>query len=435
VDLTEAAQRIFKYHWVLILVMTIVGLSVPVLLNQMQDDEYVASARIVMGSTDPRDGEEANSLADTALALATSPGVLGEALAAAGVQRDSTEVAAQVRVDPVGTSGVLQMSVTDPDPAVSASIANHLAEGIVARRTAAVLGDTQTLLAQTDEQIVTLAQNVAAIEAEADAAARAEAAARARGLATGSSLDAISLRHSQAAEQLSRTQNQRQVLAQTLAEAVRPAVIDGSAAKGVLVDSALPARLAVGGLLGLVLGIALAAAWEAWRPTLSPAALARYLGVPLLGRLPRLPLKAAALSDPWLANYVSLAADGAGVRSYELVPVGPRADVTGLARSLATEETEHDIVGVELEGPHDARLPARRTQRDTGIVVVAPKKAKSTWLGSLERHVQLTRQPVIGVITYGGKGRGTVQQQDPAAAAHARPTVTRDAASTAAATS
>jgi hypothetical protein len=416
-DLNEAAQRIFKYHWVLILLMTIVGLSVPALLAQSQQETYVASSRIVMGAEDARDGQEAAALADTALAVATSPGVLTEVLAAVDVERTEAEIANSVQVDPVGASGVLQVSVTDRDPAVPAPIANALAAEIVEKREAAVLGETKALLAQTDEQIAALAQNVAAIQAEAGAAARAEAEARARGEAPGSELEAIALRHSQAVQQLNRMQGQRQDLAQELAQAIRPEVIDSSATEGTLVDTGVSARVAIGGLLGLILGIALAAAWEAWRPTLGPSALARHLGVPLLGHLQRLPQGPGQLTDSWLASYVSLAADGAGVRSFELVPVGPGVDVTGLARSLAADtdaESPHrvgrEIVPLTLDGPHEGKLPSTSTQPGTGVIVVAPMKVKGAWLELLERHVQLTRQPVIGVISYARKA--PIEEQD-----------------------
>src|SRR5688572_14848273 len=131
VDLNEAAQRIFKFHWVLILLTVMVGVSIPALLFGSTGASYLASSRLVIGAEDARDGQQAAALADTALALATSPAVLGEALGAAGVQRDPSEVAEQVSVDPVGSSGVLQLSVTDPDPSASASIANALAAVIV----------------------------------------------------------------------------------------------------------------------------------------------------------------------------------------------------------------------------------------------------------------------------------------------------------------
>lgn len=412
-DLNEAVERIFKYHWLLILVVTLLGVAVPVALAQLQEDSYVSSARIVMGAEDAKDGQQANALADTALALATSPGAVEKALGDAGVQRDAAAVAAEVRVDPVGTGGVLQLSVTDSEPKAAAGIANSLAAQVVAQRTDAVLGDTERLLAQTDEQIATLTKNVQDIELEADAEAAAEAAARANGVEPGTSLEAIKLRHSQAVEQLSRAQAQRQDLAQNLAQAVRPEVVDATATDGMLVETTLPARAVLGLLLGLILGVALAATLEAWRPTLGPSALARHLGVPLLGRLRRLPQGAAALPDPWIAQYVSLAADGAGVHSYELVPVGPQVDVTGLARSLTLEgEGKQDVVPLALEGPHDSRLPASLTGPGTGIVVVAPKKVKGSWLATLERHSHLTRQPVIGVIAYGGKGQAVAAKSD-----------------------
>jgi capsular polysaccharide biosynthesis protein len=436
VDLNEAAERIFKYHWLLIAVVTLLGLAVPFALVQMKDDAYVSSARFVMGAEDARDGQQANALADTALALATSPGLVEKAVEAAQVQRDVAEVAGEIRVDPVGAGGVLQLSVIDREPKAAAALANALAAEVVAQRSDAVLGDTERLLAQTDEQIAALAKNVQDIEAQADAEAAAQAASRARGVEPTTTLEAIRLRHSQAVEQLSRAQAQRQQLAQDVAQAVRPEVIDATATRGALVQNALPARLVVGALLGLILGIALAATLEAWRPTYSPAALARHLGVPLLGRLRRLPQGATTLPDPWLGSYVSLAAEGAGVHSFELVPVGPQVDTTGLARSLAVEtEGKQDIVALALEAPHHSRLPAAMTGPGTGIVVVAPRKVKGPWLSALERHAHLTRQPVIGVITYGGKGHVVSTATETASDTEYRRPTEQGSAATAAVTS
>ncbi|MCA0144870.1 hypothetical protein [Blastococcus sp. LR1] len=415
-DLTEAAQRIFKYHWVLILVTTLIGLSIPLLLAQAQDDEYRASARIVMGSADPRDGEEATSQADAALGVATSPGVVGDALTETGVQRDADEVAGRVRVEPVGTSGVLELAVTDPDPAASAALANALADAIVERRAEAVLGDTERLLQATDEQIAELAATVTAIQDEAAAAARQESRAIALGLAPDSTLDAIELRNDQAVDQLNRAQDQRQLLAQTLAETVRPDVIDRAPEQGTLVDASVPARLAVGALLGLLLGIALAAALEAWRPTLNGHTLARHFGVPLLGHLPRLPGRGAGIDDPRLTTYVSLAADGAGVRSYELVQVGPKTDVSPLAEALARGDGNHDVLPAEESASNGTLALSTRSHGGAGVIVVAPERTRSTWLEDLERHVQLTRQPVIGVVTYGKRaadGSGTAGEDAP----------------------
>jgi hypothetical protein len=416
VDLNEAAERIFKYHWVLILLTTIIGLSVPVVLAQGQEDAYVASARIDMGAQDPRDGEEAAGLADRALAIATSPAVLDKALETAGVAGDPAAVGTLVSVEPVGASGVVQLSVTSPDATAAAAVANALATAVVEQRTEAVRGNITRLATQLDEQIAALTTTIAAIEAEAQAAANEEARLRAQGLNPGSLLDAIELRYRQAFDQLNGLVAERRDLTTTLAEAPSPSVTDASSTQGVLIEDSLLPRVAAGGLLGLILGIALAATLEAWRPTLGPAALARHLGVPLLGNLRRLPHTAADLPDRWLTSYVSLAADNARVRSFELVPVGPDVDVTGLARSLAAEaEGGTDIVPLALNGPHDAELPSAGARAGTGIIVVAPKRVKGSWLTNLERHVHLTRQPVIGVIAY-RKGGSPVKQAAPAPA-------------------
>ena len=444
-DLNEAAERIFKYHWVLILLTTILGLSVPLVLAQQQEDSYVASARIDMGAQEVRDGEQAAGIADAALAIATSPGVLDRALTAAGAQGPQALLETLVQVEPVGASTVVQLSVTHPDAAASAKIVNALATEVVTQRTDAVLGDSDELAAQLDEQIAAVAATITAIEAEANAAAQEEARLRAQGLNPGSLLNAIELRYSQAVRQLDTLQQRRGELTDRLAEAPRPVVTDAAGPEGLPVETSLVPRLAAGALLGLILGIALAATLEAWRPTLGPAALARHLGVPLLGSLPRLPRTAGELPDRWLNSYVTLAADNAGVRSFELIPVGANVDVAPLARSLVAEAGGGtDIVPVALDGPHDTQLPTAGVRAGTGIIVVAPKRVKSASLANLERHVHLTRQPVIGVIAY-GKGGGQVKQTvpttapapaaapGPPSASPARPAVPRhDAAPTAA---
>ena len=403
-DLNEAAERIFKYHWVLILLTTILGLAVPVALAQGQAESYVASARIDMGAQDLRDGEQAAGLADTALAIATSPGVLDQALAAAGASGDQAETL--VTAESAGASSVVQLTVTHPDATASAQIVNSLATAVVAQRSQTLRGDSQELIAQLDVQIQDLSTTIAGIEAELTAAQAEERRLRAQGLNPGNLLNAIELRYGPAVDQLNRLQEQRQDLVNVLSETPRPIVTDSTTTQGTLVEDSLVPRLAAGALLGLILGIALAATLEAWRPTLGPAALARHLGVPLLGTLRRLPRSAADLPDHWLASYVSLAADNARVRSFELVPVGPSVDVSGLARSLVSETdgSGKDVVPLTLDGPHDASLPLGGAHPGTGIIVVTPKTVKSSALANLERHVHLTRQPVIGVIAYSHGG-------------------------------
>jgi capsular polysaccharide biosynthesis protein len=382
VDLNEAARRILRHHWVLITLLTLIGLAVPLGLARLQGDSYVASARITIGVTDTRDGQEANALADTALALATSPEVITRALESTGLERDSTAVAEQIRVTPVGTSGVLEVSVTDPDPIASATLANTLAAEVVAMREESVLGGTQQLIEQIDAQIQELNALAGTLAADPD-------------------------RLAQTVAQRSSLEQQRRELAQDVAGSIRPRVIDDSTAAGLPVSTALAARLAVGALLGLILGVALAAVLETWRPTLSRTGLSRYLDAPVLGSLPRPPHHSTVVKDPWLADYLRLGAEAAGARSIKLIPVGPHVDLSGLARSLENSELGgRRVTALQLDGTNPREASARRTmETDAGIVVVAPEVVKASALEHLERHVQLTKWPVIGIVTYAGKAK------------------------------
>ncbi|MBM7808961.1 uncharacterized protein involved in exopolysaccharide biosynthesis [Geodermatophilus bullaregiensis] len=402
-DLNLVAQRILRRHWAVILLLVLLGVSVPVALHRMQEPSYEASARFTIGSWDTRDAQESSGLADTALALATSPEAVGRALGQAGIARDPVAVIEVVQVAPVGTSGVLELTATDPDPTAAATITNALAAEVVRARDEAILGDTRAAIAGIDGQIAALSQEITRIEDTADATV-----ARLR------SVEALALRHAEAVEQRTRLENQRQQLVTILSTTEAPRIIDGSATSGLPVPTALVTRLAIGGLLGLVLGVALAATLESWRPTLTGPGIAHHLGAPLLDRLPRPPKHDTELQDPWLTNYLTLAADAAGVRSVKLVPVGPEVDVSGLAGQL----DGHDDGGLRvtsfyLEG--DASRDAARSSRPgTGIVAVVPDVVKGTSVFErLERHVELARQPVIGVLTYRGRWRRGITRSAP----------------------
>jgi capsular polysaccharide biosynthesis protein len=413
VDLTEAVQRILRRHWFLLVLMTAIGVSVPAALIRMEDPSYLATARIVIGAADTNDGQEATALADTALALATSQEVVGRALERAEVQANPAVVVEQVQVESVGTSGVLELSVVDPDARTSAAVVNAVATEIVRMRDEAIVAPIREVLAQTDAQIAELTARIGNIERAAG-----ETVAR------WGSVEALALQHAQAMEQQSALENQRQALLQTLAAAVRPRVVDTSATSGVLVPPALTTRLAIGGLLGLVLGVALAATWESLRPTLRGAAIARYLGAPLLARLRPARRTGTGTSDPWLANYLTLAADAAGVTTVQLIPVGRRLDVSTLAEDLDDREGGPKVVSLVLDhkGPPDSIDPLLPGER-AGIVAVTPDVVKGTAaFADLERHAELAHRPIIGVITC----RGRAGRRPSASRAPARPAASED---------
>ena len=117
-ELTEAVQRIVRHHIFLILAMVVLGMLVPLGLESGRDPSYKATARVGFDAADTATAEEAKSRTDTATAIITSQGNVGFALEKAGIDRRSRREVAEnhVSVQAIGTSSVLELSVTDKDP-------------------------------------------------------------------------------------------------------------------------------------------------------------------------------------------------------------------------------------------------------------------------------------------------------------------------------
>jgi capsular polysaccharide biosynthesis protein len=410
-DMNQAAQRILRRHWAVILLLVAVGVCVPLALDRYQSPVYEGSARFTIGSPDTRDGQQAGALADTALALATSPETVAAAVTESQYARDPLAVAEQVRVAPIGSSGVLEVTVTDENSRASAAIANALAREIVRLRDEALFADGRGVLARIEQDISAYSAQIAQVEQEA-----AQREARYQ------RVDALTLRHDELVAQRAGLEDVRQQLTQALATAQAPQIVSASAVHGIPTATVLHIQLAIGALLGAILGIALAATLESWRPTLAGPAIARYLGAPFLGCLPRPPRHDSTIRSPWLANYLLLAADGAGVRSIQLVPVGPVVDVAGLARTLDLGKTGPRVVARPLDASWDVDED-RPARRETGIVAVTPNVVKGrAMFQELEWHAELARMPIIGVLTYKGRPR----RADRRAAAAARRPATAD---------
>jgi capsular polysaccharide biosynthesis protein len=392
VDIYEAGQAIVKRQWALILLFVLIGVGVPLAIDRLQGAEYVARSRIDLAVASTT-GQESTALADGVLGLATSPDVLAGAVKQAHVQRNISDMLDKQRVlvTPVGTSAVLDVSVTDPDARAASVIANSLATQIVRMRDDSAYGAAQTLMAELQRQSAALSQQIAAVVADAKRSTLA--------------VPGLQQQQSDLIAQRTAVDAQVQSLAQTLTTAQHPRVINASAQLGARVPSHLATLLPLGALLGLFVGIAVAATREAMRPTLDHAALARHLGVPLLGRLPRRS-KGAPAVDPWLASYVGAAADAAGVRTVQLIPVGRHpADVTRLAEALNEAVDGVRVTALELPGRdrRAATVQPLADRDDVGVVVVAPQVTKRKFLTALEQYLQVTRLPIIGVVCHRGR--------------------------------
>src|SRR6266508_1758547 len=147
-DIQEIVRRVGVAYWPLILVLTAAGVVAPAAYHFNDRPVYTASVRFVVDASDPQITTQSTALADTVRAIATSPGHVAVALDTAGVGRDATTFAQRnVRVQALGSSGVIQLDVRDVDRVAAAKIANALAQDVIATRSTISRGEATELVA------------------------------------------------------------------------------------------------------------------------------------------------------------------------------------------------------------------------------------------------------------------------------------------------
>ncbi|TML51868.1 MAG: hypothetical protein E6G21_06380, partial [Actinobacteria bacterium] len=160
-ELNDALRRIVGQHWRLLGICLIAGALLS-LLFAPQGALYSASTRLVLDTADPATRQESGVIADTAKAIVTSPSLAQSALRKAGVERGDPGAFARkhVSVAALGTSGVLQLSVTDRNRQVAASVANALAASLIRTRLDVTNGETQQVLADLDRRTAALSEKI-----------------------------------------------------------------------------------------------------------------------------------------------------------------------------------------------------------------------------------------------------------------------------------
>src|SRR6476620_4141933 len=134
-ELNEAGHRIFLQHWRLIALVLAVCTAGGALLHRGDVTTYTASTRLVLDTQDPQSRTGSTVIGDTARAIATSPYEIQRALDQAGIRgRRPEEVAKHASATPLGTSGVLQLSVSDSSPVIAQRLADALAESVIRTR-------------------------------------------------------------------------------------------------------------------------------------------------------------------------------------------------------------------------------------------------------------------------------------------------------------
>jgi len=432
-ELSEAARRIFRGHWLIVLTCLALGaalgyvvqgnearlcsreeppFNLPVSFGIQTCTTYAATTRLQLDD-ESRGATDALASSDTARGIASSPSHIASALAKAGARRDPGRVARYgVKMNPLGTGGVLELSVSDTNPQVAAAVANALAEEILRTRKEISQTDLLKNLATIDASIADLNKRTADIDAQLDELARTPGVNTTRA-------DRVSIleqrRSDLSAERLNLLNHRLDLLARDVARS-KAAILEPARPPLTPVSSRRIPDIGLGLLLGVILGIGLAALLESFRPTLiGPQAVARAAGAPPLGSLPR-PLARVRSSElVWPATRLRLAASAAQVSTVELVPAGSSIDVATLAARLHRQlggRQIHDANASGLPADTDGQLlPVVRPlgaaspavpgdAARTGLVLVAPSRVKKAHLDPITDLLSITGWPVLGVITY-----------------------------------
>lgn len=391
---SEALRRILAVHWPVVFLLAVAGISLGFVIHLHDQTMYAASTRLTLDTRDAQSSTESRAIADGARAIVTSRAKVAGGLRAIGATRNPDDMAANdITLNPVGTSDVLELTVTDRDPRVAVALANNLAQSLIQARLQASQRESSV---ERNQQISALTARIKQIDADLATVEKAMQSASPADVAVLSGrVDTLNSERA--------TLTQQQLAFEAQANALPYPLIVSPAAAHAL-SSRRPLDMALGLMLGLVAGVAVAGLLEVLRPTVaSPAAIAEEVGAPLLADLrARGGLSADDRLDR-LGAVLHTAMQGAEVRMVELMAAGPPVGLGPLAIQLARRLPPHEaqfdegarpVVEVFKAGVNGSR-PAR-----VGLVLVAPAVVKRFQLRSAVSFASLARQQLIGVVTY-----------------------------------
>jgi capsular polysaccharide biosynthesis protein len=414
-ELHDVTRRIVGRYWWLIALLVVVG-AVAAAFWRSGETTYTATTRIVLDTEDPTTRVESSAISDTVKAIATSPAQVRAALRRAHAKRDAFDVAEHhVSVSGLGSSSVVKISVSDRDKYVAANVANALAARVIETRRQVSSGGVPQEVANLTQRIDAVTAKISRADAAIDRLSVAVANAPTPQLANQlrAQRDAASRQRDFLAQQRSVLESERVSILGTYALRPKPSVISQASVPRSVDASGLWPYAVLGALLGLLLGVGLAALIETVRPTVVGGdALARELDAPLLGTV----YGASDGDQPAeelapVAARVRLAAEAAGVDDVALLPVKADVNVRRLVDSLdAASRNGLDVVAAEGAARHrsktrilaaDLASPAPvEERRATGLVLIAPSSLSRADLVDVGHLLRVTPTPLLGLIVY-----------------------------------
>jgi capsular polysaccharide biosynthesis protein len=325
VEIDEIAARVVRQYWALVLVCIALPLVAMALVTAKQPAQYAANARIITGYVVPASSSQADAIVSQVSGIATSRVTASQALNTAGAHRSLTDfIGNHISVSGLGSSQVVDLTVTDRDRHVAQKAANVLANDATTALNNVGESGLLAALKAIDSQVVELTQKRASLGQQ---------------LANNPHSQQLQAKLAGLDEVIANLTGDRgRLLAQASTQG-RAAVLDPAALPPHPQSKALPQKLGLAGLLGLVVGILIAAIVETARPTVPGARrVGRRLGAPLLGGLNHGDLRGERTASlDYLGLRLRLAAKHAGVSAVALASVGAGReldDLSDLAASL-----------------------------------------------------------------------------------------------------
>jgi capsular polysaccharide biosynthesis protein len=440
-DLNDALQRVVLRHLALIVGCGLVAVLLSLALSIGDEPPFASSARVSSGAQVARSSQEAAAQAAQVEAVATSRSVVAKALAAVGLHRSASSVARDsVKVTGLGTSPVVSLTVQDSSPGAARALTQALADQVVVE-----LGRPRAAL---ERQQAELQRRIAGLRAiRQDQVASAAVLLSPKVSAELAGLDA----------QISSLGDQLVAVESQLGAALEPRVVDNAGPASQLDSSRVP-DAALAGVLGLVLGLAIAATLESLHPTVvGVSSLSRLFAAPALGTIDQRDGVRLGLSLARLATRVDIAARRVDTNVVALAGPIPEQQLADLAHELdyllggnpqsrvlndvtagqsvpgqsgrangkptrgASGQRAQTMVKPQPTPWESARvlpcddlalsLMGRGDQR-VGVLVVAPRSTPRDGLLHVEDVVGTTGWPLIGVVTVAANEMGVFRLAD-----------------------